>query len=63
MNAVNSLKAIAKHAGRVKSGKSHFTVNEHMDAIIKLTNIGLGIDVDTEYENKQSGTGTKVGRN
>lgn len=36
-----ALRAIAKHAGRVKNGKSGFTADQHMDAIIKLANIGL----------------------
>lgn len=32
--------AIKKHAGRVKSGKSHFSVDQQMDAIIALANFG-----------------------
>lgn len=32
--------AIKKHAGRVKSGKSHFSVDQQMDAIIALADFG-----------------------
>ena len=42
------LKAIQKHAGRVKNGKHHFSVNDQMNAIIGLCDIGLkSIDIDT----------------
>jgi len=42
------LKAIQKHAGRVKNGKHHFSVNDQMNAIIELADIGLkSIDIDT----------------
>jgi hypothetical protein len=44
----NILKAIQKHAGRVKNGKHHFSVNDQMNAIIGLADIGLNrIDIDT----------------
>ena len=35
--AAGVLSAIRKHARRVKSGRSYFTVDQHMDAIIALT--------------------------
>jgi hypothetical protein len=39
VNAV--LLAIRRHARRVQNNKSHFTVDQHMDAIIALANLGL----------------------
>ncbi len=36
-----SLLAIRKHARRVQNGKSHFGVNDHMEAIVALANLGL----------------------
>lgn len=37
----SALRAIARHAGRVKNGKSHFDVDDHMNAILALANFGL----------------------
>ena len=48
MTVGSILKAIQKHAGRVKNGKHHFSVNDQMNAIIGLCDIGLNsIDIDT----------------
>ncbi len=37
------LRAIRKQARRIKNGRSHFSVDQHVDAIIALANIGSDV--------------------
>jgi len=38
------LSAIRKQARRIKNGRSHFTIDEHADAIIALANMASEIE-------------------